>query len=254
MMNTNLAGKVVIVTGATSGIGKAIAEAYIAEKAIVYVTGLTEDDCVKTVNELGGSSENIIPFKLDITNKDDIAHIIDHAKAMYHKIDVIVNNAGMVGRKPTFEIDEPFFDKMYEVNVKGTFFFTQAVAKVMVEQQSGKIINISSASGKLIRKGLANPVYSMNKAAINLMTMTIAEDLAKHHINVNAIAPGYIVTGPVLERFKKDSFYQGVVDSTPIPRIGEVSDIQGMAVFLGSQLADYITGQIIYVDGGRTVL
>jgi len=253
-LNDEFIGKVVVVTGAGTGLGRWIAEGFAKAGAHTIITGINLDECMDVAGGLQECQGKVIARQMDVTNLSEIKDTLQFVIDEFSRVDVLVNNAGLVWKRKALEVDEEFFDQMNAVNVKGAFFVAQTFGAQMVQQQSGKIINITSAAGKLIRKGLANPIYNMNKGAINMMTKALAEEFSQYHVNVNAIGPGYFETGPVKERFVNPAVYETVIESTPLGKIGQADDIQGTALFLGSKLSDFITGQIIYVDGGRTIL
>lgn len=247
-------GKVVVITGAGRGLGEWMSNGFAEAGSHVVVTSENMAECQAVAKKIQDNNGSAIAHRMDVTHLENISETLTRVLDKYGKVDILINNAGYVGKRKTLEVDEPFFDNMNDVNVKGAFFTAQIFGKQMINQKEGKIINIASAAGKLIRKGLANPIYNMNKGAIIMMTKALAEDWAKHNIHVNAIGPGYFETDPVKKRLENQDVYNSVVASTPLGRIGQDTDIVGIAKFLASSESDFITGQTIFVDGGRTIL
>lgn len=253
-MHNRFLGKVVVITGGGSGLGEWMAKGFAEAGADLVITSNNITECRKVAADISKSKGDIIACEMDVTNNESIKNALETILKRFGRVDVLINNAGLVWKRKVLEVDEEFFSQMNDVNVKGAFFCSQIFGEQMIKQRYGKIINITSAAGKLIRKGLANPIYNMNKAAINMMTKALAEEWAEFNINVNAIGPGYFDTDPVKERLKDPLVYKTIIDSTPLARIGTSHDIAETAIFLASDASSFITGQVIYVDGGRTIL
>jgi 2-deoxy-D-gluconate 3-dehydrogenase len=166
----------------------------------------------------------------------------------------VVNNAGVNVHKPAVEVSGEDFDFVVRVNSRGVYFCCQAAARIMIPSGKGKIINTASAAGFLVRSGVPNSVYAMTKGGIVMLTKAFAEEWSGYNINVNAVAPGYMATPLVADRLKDPEAYQSIIESTPLKRVGEAKDLIGAFVFLASDASDFITGQTICVDGGRTIL
>lgn len=246
--------KVIIITGAGSGLGEWMATTFAENGAIVILTDnniLKAKKVHQTIQQNQYKSE---AMKMDVTKKEEIKFVLEQTLKKYEQIDVLVNNAAFVGRRRSLDVDDHFFDQMNDINVKGAFFCSQIIGEQMIKQRNGKIINMTSAAGKLIRKNLANTIYSMNKGSINLMTKALAEEWSDYDIKVNAIAPGYFRTDTIAKRLEDANTYHSVIGSTPLGKVGEKKDLVGLSTFLASDYSDFITGQIIYVDGGRTIL
>lgn len=251
-----LEGKVAVVTGSASGIGRAIAERYASEGAIVAVTDRKLDRAEKVAAGIGGSAYGVA---LDVTSADSIAAMIAAVAERSGSIDILVNNAGVFDMAPVLDVTPESYDHLFAVNVKGLFFTLQAVAAHMVAAgKGGKIINISSQAG---RRGEALvSIYCATKAAVISLTQSAGLDLIKHGINVNGIAPGVVET-PMWDRV--DALFakyenrpigekkRVVGAAVPFGRMGYPEEQTGAAVFLASSDADYIVAQTLNVDGGN---
>lgn len=242
-----LTDRVAIVTGAGQGLGEAIATAMGEAGACVVLTGrkrATLDAVAARITD-GGGKALVVPG--DISKRGDHKRIEDAVLNKWGRIDILVNNAGTNVRVPTEDYREEDWDTVVNTNLKGTFFLTQLVARLMIEQSYGKIIHIASLASIT---GLPNiSAYTAAKGGIGALTYQMSIEWAKHNINVNAICPGYIRT-PLTQSVQdseRGTFIQGRV---PMGRWGEPEDIAGTAVFLASPASDYLTGQLIVVDGG----
>ena len=245
----SLDGKVSIVTGGGRGLGYGIAQALAGAGSDLVIVGRSRD-------ELGRASQGImeetkrkvLPLPLDLAREGEIDRLVKTALKEFGRIDVLVNNAGTTVRKPFLEITETEFDDVVHLNLRAVFFLTQAVVGEMVKQKRGKIINISSLGSQI---GLRNiSAYTATKGGIASLTRTLALELAAHNINVNAIAPGYYRTQLTEALFRDEEGYRWVLSRIPLGRPGIPDDLAGSAVFLASSASDYVTGQILFVDGG----
>lgn len=251
-----LDGRSALITGAARGIGRAFAEAYVREGAMVAIGDINLEAAERTATEIG---RNAYAVKLDVTDLDSIEAAMRTVEARAGGIDILVNNAALFDLAPIVEISKASYDKLFAVNVAGTLFTLQAAARSMIARgRGGRIINMASQAG---RRGEALVgVYCATKAAVISLTQSAGLDLIKHGINVNAIAPG-VVDGEHWDHV--DSLfarYEGrplgekkrlVGESVPYGRMGRAEDLTGMAVFLASSEADYIVAQTYNVDGGQ---
>ena len=242
-----LKNKVAIVTGSSRGIGKAIALAFAREGANVVVNYVrSEDEAKEVVKGIEALNSTGIAIKADISESKDVENMVNKVIEKFGRIDVLVNNAG-IGAHLLKGSDIEKWDKIMDVNLKGVFLCSQAVAKVMLKQKSGNIINISSIAG--IEPGLSSLYYSISKAGVIMLTKCLALELAPY-VRVNSIAPGYVKT-PMMTRALSE---EEIVKSIPLGRLGTPEDIANVAIFLASSDSDYITGQVIVVDGGKAIL
>ncbi len=249
--------KVVIVTGAAKGIGLACVDRFIKDGAKVVMADIDEragEAACEAINEAGGDALFLL---CDVSKKLDARKIVTSAIDAYDRIDVLVNNAGIIAGGDFLEISEKDFDQVIKVNLKGSFLVGQAVARHMVEQvedggEAGTIINMSSVNATL---AIASQVpYTVSKGGINQLTKVMALSLAQYGIRVNAIGPGSIMTDILQAVIEDEEATRRIMSRTPLGRIGDVSEIAAIASFLASQDASYITGQTIYADGGRLPL
>ena len=249
-----LEGKVALVTGAAQGLGKWISLGLAHAGADVAVADLNKEGADQTAKEISEMDRKAIAIKTDLTKIDSIKEMVQEVIGFFSRIDCLVNNAGVGGRKSVLDTTPEDFDPISNVNFKGVYFTSQIVAKEMISKGGGKIINLASAAGYLIRPGVNLSVYAGTKGAVIMLTKAFAEELAPYRINVNAIAPGYFNTPAVTHRLKDPNTLNTILSFTPLKKIGEAADIIGPVVFLASDLSNFITGQTIFVDGGRTIL
>ena len=249
--NFKLNGKVALVTGAARGLGRACALALAHEGADIAL-GLrdiaTAADLEQEIKTMG---RKVIRLQMDVSSLQQINDAVARVVEIFGKIDILVNNVGVAPGNPAEKVTEADFDHTVNLNLKGTFFTAQAVGKQMIKQRSGHIINMSSQAGFIALD--SESVYCMTKAGVNHLTKNLASEWAKYNINVNAVAPTFIET-PGTEPWLKDKdFRQSVVDRIPLGRIGKPMDVAGAVVFLASDAASLITGEIMLIDGGWTV-
>lgn len=242
-----LKDKVAIVTGGTRGIGYAIVHTFLENKAKVILCGSRPETAEKAVEALKKENgeyevEGISP---DLTDYDSVAKAIEDVKARYGKIDILVNNAGISASEPVYDYDPKNFDKIMNLNVNSCFYTSKAVAPIMKENGGGVILNTSSMVS--IYGQPAGVGYPASKFALNGMTKSLARELAKDNIRVNAVAPG--VTDTDMVAALPEQTRQYITSTIPLGRIGTPQDIANAFLFLASPLADYITGVVLSVDG-----
>lgn len=247
---SQLQGKTAIVTGGSRGIGRAICVALAQEGANVvtcYAHGADgANETVKLCQEYGVKAEAI---KADVANNDDVAAMITKVKSEYGSVDILVNNAGITKDNLILKMNEADFNQVIDTNLKGAFLCIQNVAKIMLKQKSGKIINISSVVGVSGNAGQAN--YAASKAGLIGLTKSVAKELGSRGITVNAVAPGFIETDMTAKL--PDEVVDEMKKSIPMKSLGQVEDVANLVAFLASDHARYITGQVICVDGGMAV-
>jgi len=246
----DLTGKVALVTGAARGLGRDCALA-LANAGADLALGLRDiNSGNELVTEIENLGRNALPLQMDVLQIQEISAAIEKTSNHYGHLDILVNNVGVAPESPAATITEEIFDYTLDANLKGTFFVTQAAAKVMIRQKSGKIINISSQAGFV---ALPNEtVYCMTKAAINHLTKCLAVEWAEHNINVNAVAPTFIRTPGTEEYLSDSNNLESVLSKIPLGRIGEPKEVSGAVVFLASPAASLITGEVMLIDGGWT--
>ncbi|MDR1996901.1 MAG: 3-oxoacyl-[acyl-carrier-protein] reductase [Candidatus Margulisbacteria bacterium] len=239
-------GKVAIITGSARGIGKEIAAALAAEGARVVISDVNAEACAETAGEFGAQA---IAVPANVTVKAEVENLVRQTKEQLGAVDILVNNAGVTRDALFIRMKEEDWDLVLNINLKGTFLVSQAVSAVMLKQRSGKIINIASVSGLFGNAGQAN--YASSKAGIVALTKVTARELAGRNINVNAVAPGFIVTA-MTDKLTEE-IKASINKQIPFGRMGEVKDIANTVLFLASEKAAYITGQTIAVCGGLTM-
>jgi NAD(P)-dependent dehydrogenase (short-subunit alcohol dehydrogenase family) len=251
-----LENKVVVVTGAARGIGKAIARRFLEEGARVVAADIDADGGSALVAELGAIGA-VRFVACDVGDAASVANLVASAIAAFGEIDVLVNNAAILAAVDFLDLAEADFDRVLRVNLKGAFLCGQAVARHIVERvkaggTAGAIVNLSSVNAVF---AIANQVpYSVSKGGINQLTKVMALSLAPHGIRVNAIGPGSIMTEMLAAVMDDEAARKRILSRTPLGRIGDPAEIAAIAVFLASEQASYITGQTIYADGGRLPL
>jgi len=252
----NLGGKATIVTGGASGIGYAIAERFVAEGARVMIGDIDDARGAQAVETLSKSGE-VRFHKTNVASRADVDSLVAAAITAFGRIDVLINNAGIVHAADFLDLAEADFDRVLSVNLKGSFLAGQAVARHMVErvkagERPGSIVNMSSVNAVF---AIANQVpYSISKGGIGQLTKVMALGLAPHGIRVNAIGPGSIDTDMLASVNNDPEARNRILSRTPLGRIGQPQEIAAIAAFLASEEASYVTGQTIYADGGRLPL
>jgi len=245
----SLHGKVSIVTGAGRGLGYGIARALAGAGSDLIVVSRSSDELERVSQEIiTETKQRVLPLSIDLTREGEIKRLVKAVLDKFGRIDVLVNNAGTNIRKPFLELTQEDFDDVVRINLRAVFFLTQAVVKQMMKQKKGKIINIASLGSQI---GLRNiSVYTATKGGIASLTRTLALELAPYNINVNAIAPGYYRTKMTETAFQDEDLHRWILSRIPMGRVGVPEDLEGTAIFLASLASDYVTGQIVFVDGG----
>ena len=249
-----LEGRVALVTGAAQGLGKWISFGLAHAGADVAVADLNLEGVEQTAKEIEEMGRKAFPVKTDVARIESIEEMVQKTITTFGRIDCLVNNAGVNVHKSVLEVSPEEFDFVSSVNFRGVYFASQIVSREMIPKGGGKIINIASAAGLLLRPGIPNSVYAGTKAGIIMFTKAFAEELAPHNNYVNAIAPGYLATPLAKDRLSDPEIRANILSFTPLKKIGEARDVIGPVVFLASDASNFITGQTIFVDGGRTVL
>ncbi|MBV9506577.1 MAG: SDR family oxidoreductase [Acidobacteriia bacterium] len=245
-----LDNKVAIVTGASRGIGKAIASVFAREAAAVIICGRKQETLNEVARDLQSLPGRIHPIACHVGRPADIQHLIGTANQQFGHIDILVNNAGTnIAQEPVLQVDESKFDKMVEINLKSAFRLIQAVAPGMCARGSGSIINIASISG--LKPQYHGMLYSMTKAALIMMTKSYAQELGPAGVRVNAIAPGLVQTALSQYYWKDPAKLAQILERQPIRHLGQPEEIAETALLLATGRASYITGQVLVIDGGR---
>ncbi|QQZ08621.1 SDR family oxidoreductase [Heyndrickxia vini] len=247
----DLTNKTAIITGGSSGLGSQMALALAEAGANIVICSRNIQACQEMSDLLNQQGYHSIALKCDITNQEDIDYVVDETIKNFGTIDILINNSGTSWIAPVLDIPADKWDKVMNVNLKGMFFFSQAVAKIMKDQGGGKIINISSVTGLFGTNPafLDSVAYNTSKGAVVSLTKDLAVKLAQYNIQVNAIAPGFFPTKITKALDKATTI---ILSKIPAKRFGTDQDLKGSALFLSSKASDYITGQLLVVDGGLT--
>lgn len=245
-----LEGKVALVTGASRGIGRAIAEELASQGAYVIINySGNEQAAGEVLNTITKMGKRASLYRCNVGNYEEVKEMIDTIVKEHKTIDIIVNNAGITRDNLLLKMSEQEFDDVITTNLKGAFNTIKHASRYMLKQRSGKIINISSVSGIIGNAGQTN--YCAAKAGIIGMTKAVAKELASRNITVNAVAPGFIQTD--MTEALPDAMKEKVSDSIPLKKMGQPEDIAKMVSFLASSQGDYVTGQVFKVDGGIAI-
>jgi 3-oxoacyl-[acyl-carrier protein] reductase len=241
-----LAGKVALVTGGAQGIGKAVALLLAQNGADIVVSDINLEKAEETAKEVQALGRKALATKVDVATFGDVEKMVEAILTQFGKVDILVNNAGIARDKLILRMTEEDWDAVLNINLKGTFNCTKAVVRHMSKQKSGKIVNIASVVGEMGNAGQGN--YAASKAGVIGFTKTIAREFAQRGINVNAIAPGYIET-PMTDALP-DKVKEELKRLIPMDRLGKPEDVAEAVLFLVSESANYITGQVLNVNGG----
>ncbi|HUS39008.1 MAG TPA: glucose 1-dehydrogenase [Pirellulales bacterium] len=244
-------GQVVLVSGGSRGIGRAIAEGFAARGAQVVIGGREQATLEKTAAEISSDKgPPVRPLVCDVAQPGDIQRIVDQVLSDYQRIDTLINVAGVNRRKPALEITEQDYDFIMDINLKGAFFLSQAVGRHMVERGKGSQINIVSLNTDRPIKNVSP--YAMSKSGMGHMTRALALEWGEHGVRVNGIAPGFLLTDLTEKLWSDPTMQDWGIRNTPQKRLGKPADMVGTAIFLASPASEFMTGQIVYVDGGFT--
>ncbi len=244
-----LKDKVAIITGGARGIGKEIALLFARQGAKIAICDVNEEELAKAKKELDDLGSSVLVFKVDVTSLSQAEEMTRNVLDNLGKIDILVNNAGITKDALLLRLDEADWDKVIAVNLKGTFNCTKAVSKVMLKQRQGRIVNIASIIGLIGNAGQSN--YAASKAGIIGLTKSVARELAARNITVNAVAPGFIQT-EMTDKLSPE-IKERMLGQIPAGRFGSPGDVANASLFLVSEAAGYITGQVIVVDGGMVM-
>jgi NAD(P)-dependent dehydrogenase (short-subunit alcohol dehydrogenase family) len=246
--NFDLAGQIVLVTAAGRGLGRACALAMAHAGADVALGLRRKESGAALVKEIESMGRRALALQMDMERLDEIHSAIAETHGHFGRIDTLVNNAGVSPESPAADVPEADFDYMVRVNLKGTFFASQAAGRLMIERRFGRIINMSSQAGVIALPG--EPIYCMTKAAINHLTRCLAVEWGPYNITVNAVAPTFIETDGTRAALSSPNFERDILANIALGRIGQPVEVAGAVVFLASPAASLITGATLLVDGG----
>ena len=250
-MDFSLEGKVALVTGGSRGIGEAIALGLAKAGADVAIASRKLPELEKVTEKIIGLRRKSLAVAAHVGKLEEINNLVGKVKAEFGRIDILVNNAGT---NPTMDqaidIEERAWDSIMNLNLKGLFFLSQAVARIMKEQGGGKIVNVASVAG--ITPDIL-PIYSISKAGVLMATKVMAQQWAQYNIRVNAIAPGLTKTRFSESLWSNPEILQGAISTTPMRRVAEPEEMVGAVIYLASDASSYVTGQVLAIDGGATI-
>ncbi len=246
----NLEGKVVVVTGGSRGIGLELAKQLVAQKANVAICGRKKEGLDAALAEINGG-DAVLAVQAHIAKEEDVDAMFDAVVKKFGKVDVLVNNVGMnLLTGSVVDTELATWQKIMESNLTGTFLCSRKAGRVMREQKAGKIVNISSIAGRKASPGMG--IYGIAKAGIEMLTKVLAFELAQHNIQVNAVAPCMVRTNFSKPFWSNSDIYAEIIKTIPLGRIAETADVIHPVLFLCSDASNFITGQVVLVDGGTT--
>jgi len=244
----DLTGKVAIVTGASRGLGQTFARALARAGADLAITSRTLDSLTTFQNEVEAMGRRSVPLELDVRDEGSIRRMVSDAAKAFGRIDILVNNAGCNVRKPAVDVTWDDWNLILDTNLRGAFFVAQSVAREMIPNGRGRIINIGSVTSVMGYAGLGP--YGASRGGIRQLTMSLADDWGPHGITVNCLAPGWFKTEQNKVMYEDPEWVAYLVDRIPMRRPGKMSDLEGPVIFLASDASEYVTGQTLLVDGG----
>jgi gluconate 5-dehydrogenase len=244
----DLTGRVALVTGCSRGLGQIFARALADAGADLVITSRNAEDLSEFQREIEGLGRRCVGLACDVRDYDSIQRMVASALEAVGKIDILVNNAGCNVRKPALEVTWDDWNKILDTNLRGTFFVAQAVARNMVENGYGRIINIGSVTSVAGYAGLGP--YGASRGGVKQMTMSLADDWGPYGITVNCLAPGWFKTAQNAVMYEDQEWVAYLSDRIPLKRPGKPTDLRGAVVFLASEASEYVTGQTLLVDGG----
>ncbi len=248
----DLSGKNAIVTGAASGLGRAIAIGLAEAGANVLCGDINLAGAQETSRIIQQKGPKSFAVEVDVTSEDEVAEMVRRARQSFSRVDISFNVPGINIRKPALEYSLEEYRRVIEINQIAVFICAQAVGRVMVEQRSGSMVNISSIMGHIVRPGQAG--YSSAKGAVSQLTKVLAVEWAPYNVRVNALCPGFTKTPLIQPLLETPGWENGIVERTPMGRLAEPEDMVGPAIFLASDASGYVTGETLFVDGGWMAL
>ncbi len=246
----DLTGRTAIVTGSSRGLGQYMAIALAKAGARLILTSRNKENCAETINSTENVGSKAEAFSLDVRSEQSIHEFSTHIKQRYETIDILVNNAGCNIRKPVTEVTWDDWSTVVDTNLRGAFFVTKAIVPMMMKQQYGRIVNIGSVTAVFGYAGIVP--YCASRGGVLQMTKAMADEFGSYRITVNCLAPGWFKTEQTKALYENQEWIAYIIDRIPLCRPGQPRDLDGAIVFLASEASEYITGQILLVDGGIT--
>ena len=251
----SLEAKIAVVIGGAGGIGELIAAGLAKQGARVAIASRNIQKLEEVAHRIQSESESeVVAFQVDVTDEQSVAQLVERVVSRFDTVDILVNSQGVNLKRPAAEFPVDDWDLMFGVNVKGIMLTCREFGKVMIGKEKGKIINLSSVRGIRATLWGGNEAYCATKGAVDMITRTLAAEWAPHKINVNAIAPSLIYTELAARTLQDPERLQRYLANVPLKRVGQPKDVVGVCVFLASGASDFITGQVLYVDGGLTAV
>jgi NAD(P)-dependent dehydrogenase (short-subunit alcohol dehydrogenase family) len=244
----DLSGRVAIITGTSRGLGQYMGRALARAGADLVITSRKRDSLSAFKLEIEALGRRAVPLELDVRDCGSIQRMVEAAHQAFGKIDILVNNAGCNVRKPAVEVTWDDWNLVLDTNLRGTFFVAQAVARMMIPRGYGRIINIGSVTSVCGYAGITP--YCASRGGVKQLTMSLADDWGRHGITVNCLAPGWFETAQNRVLYENKEWVEYLRDRIPLKRPGQPADLDGAVVFLASEASEYVTGQILLVDGG----
>jgi NAD(P)-dependent dehydrogenase (short-subunit alcohol dehydrogenase family) len=246
----SVAGQVVLVSGGSRGIGKALARGFAERGAQVVITGRESDKLTATAREISTGDLPVAPIVCDVSQLDQIDSLVAGVIEKFGRIDTLVNVAGVNKRKKVETFSPEEYDFILNINLRGLFFLSQAVGRHLIKRKAGCVINIDSLNTDSPLKGVMP--YAISKAGVSMMTRGMAAEWGEYGVRVNAIAPGFILTDLSRKLWSDSKMLNWAETNTPLKRLGDVEDLVGTAIYLASPASVFMTGQVLYVDGGMS--
>ncbi len=250
-------GKVALVTGAAQGLGESMVKLLSEGGARVIACDVNEEGINRTVEQVHAERPDAScePIKADVADDNDVARLLHHIAAQYGRLDICINNAGVLERGPIEQMSLKAWARVMDVNVTGVFLVSKYAAQLMIDsKQGGSIINMSSMSAQIVNVPMKQTAYNVSKAAVSMLTKSCAVEWAPYGIRVNALAPGYIRTAMTGPDFEAGGQFASLLQWIPLKQLGEPSDLWGAIMWLASDASGYVTGSIVTIDGGYTLI
>lgn len=244
----DLTGKTILVTGGSRGLGAHMALTFAHHGADLVIVSRNKEKCEEMAHEITKMGRIALPIAADVGELEQIDNVFQATLDEFGKLDILVNNAAVNVTKPAVDVTEEDWDYMMDVNLKGLFFYSQRAGRIMIAQNYGKIINMASVGGAKTYKRIAP--YTASKAAVIHLTRSLASEWARYNVLVNAIAPGLIATDINREELSDERLFNKMLKQIPLRRLGQPEDVSVIALYLASDVSNYVTGQTFFIDGG----